>query len=35
MDSSLADLPDEEDVQLALSQVKRKAAGGSGIFLKC
>ena len=31
--SSLADLPDEEDVQLALSQVKNgKAAGSSGIL---
>ena len=33
VDSSLADLPDEEDVQLALSQVKNgKAAGSSGIL---
>ena len=31
--SSLADLPDEEDVKLALSQVKNgKAAGSSGIL---
>ena len=33
VDSSLADLPDEEDVKLALSQVKNgKAAGSSGIL---
>ena len=33
VDSSLADLPDEEDVKLALSQLKNdKAAGSSGIL---
>ena len=33
LDSSLADLPDEKDVQLALSQVENgKAAGSSGIL---